>query len=199
MKKNLRGYAPININKLVMWVYDEDNETYGSPISFDGTVMSYKDSLSSSPTELYGCGCLIDIATVKNKGTLELGVSFDFRGENRKNIFGELFQNNANITTANDVAPIVAVAVMTTTSTGKVNLRKWFKAVFNPNDEEVKQVETSATFATAAITGTYFPDSDGRMRARMDHLDETTDKTLIEKWFADAEYIGEESADEETV
>lgn len=193
MGKNLKGYAPINISKLVMWVYDEDNETYGSPISFEGTAMSYKDSLSSSPAELYGDGILIDIATIKNKGTLEIGVSIDFRGENRKNIFGELFQNNANITTSNDIAPTVAVAVMTTTSTGKVNLRKWFKAVFNPNDEEVKQVETSATFATAAITGTYFPDGDGRMRARMDHLNKATDNVLIEKWFTDAEYVGEET------
>lgn len=193
MGKNLKGYAPINISKLVMWVYDEDNETYGSPISFEGTAMSYKDSLSSSPAELYGDGILIDIATIKNKGTLEIGVSIDFRGENRKNIFGELFQNNANITTSNDIAPTVAVAIMTTTSTGKVNLRKWFKAVFNPNDEEVKQVETSATFATAAITGTYFPDGDGRMRARMDHLNKATDNVLIEKWFTDAEYVGEET------
>lgn len=199
MNQNLRGYAPINVSKLVMWVYDEDKETYGSPISFDGTAMSYKDSLSSSSTELYGDGVLIDIAAVKNKGTLELGVSFDFRGENRKNIFGELFQNNVNITTSNDIAPTVAVAVMTTTTTGKVNLRKWLKAVFNPNDEEVKQVETSATFATAAITGTYFPDGEGRMRARIDHLNGVTDKELIEKWFTNAEYIGEESTDEGTV
>lgn len=194
MNENLRGYAPHNIKRLVMWVYDEDEETYGSPISFDGTVMSYKDSISSNSTDLYGCGDLIDIATVKNRGTLEIGVSFDFRGENRKNIFGEIFKNNVNITTSNDVTPIVAVAAMTTTSTGKINLRKWFKSIFNPNDENVQQIESSATFATATITGTYFPDGSGRMRARMDHLDATNDKELIEKWFTDATYIGEEAA-----
>lgn len=190
MANELRGLSPYNVQKLVMWKYDEEKSTYDAPISFEGTTMSYKDSISSNSTELYGDGNLIDIAAVKNKGTLEIGVSVDFRGENRKKIFGELFENSANITTSNDVIPIVAVALMTTTSTGKINLRKWFKTIFNPNDDEVKQIESSATFSTATITGTYFPDSDGKMRARIDHLDPVKDKDTISKWFTDATYIG---------
>lgn len=198
MYKNLRGYAPYNVKRLVMWVYDEDKDTYSTtPISLEGTAMSYKDDLSSSSTELYGDGALIDIAIVKNKGTLELGVSLDLRGEKRESVFGEVFKNNVNITTSNDVIPVVAVALMTTTSTGKVNLRKWFRAIFNPNNEEVKQIESSGTFSTATITGTYFPDDKGRMRARIDHLDAVTDKEIIEKWFTEAEYLSDTTAQEE--
>lgn len=184
--------APINVTKLVMWPYTEATDTYGTVFDFDKRFMTYTDNLGSNTTPLYGCGVQVDQATRIGKGTITYGVHA-FTKDERNKIFGETIDTNgAVVTTGKEVVPIVATAHSEELSNGKLNLYKYFKVQFAPNEISTQQVtDGSVTFSTTQIQGTYSRnESLNMMRAIYYNADPTDDASLINSWFTTATYIG---------
>ncbi len=190
---------PINVRKLTMWqMTDEENETYGDAHSYEGRLMSYRDSITSNSAKLYGDGELADVAQRVTEGSVEFGIH-ELIDEERQNIYGEVVVNGATVTSVNDNARYQCVAIMTERNDGKINLRKWFKVKFAQHEESVTQLsDGSATFSTPTLKGTYISNREGHFRAVLSGLDRTTDKDVIEKWFTQASYIGEKTTEEIT-
>lgn len=191
---NLKAKPPINVKRLTMWqMTDEENETYGEAHAYTGRLMSYRDSITSNSTKLYGDGELADVAQRVTEGTLEIGVH-ELSDEERTDVYGETVVNGATVTSVSDNAPYQCVAIMLERKDGTVNLKKWFKTTFAPHEENVTQLENNGvTYATPTLKGTYIPNKDGRFRAVLSGLDTTKDEAIIEKWFTQADYIGEET------
>ena len=199
-KIKVKAKPPINVEKLVIWsMTDEDNETYGEALDFDKRFMTYTDSIATNSVSLYGCGVAVDKATSLGEGSLSYGIHA-FTAEERVAIFGETknAEKDIVVTTGNEIIPYVATAHMTKKRDGKVNLYKYFKVQFPPNEDSVQQIsDGNITYSTLTINGTYVrSESQDAMRAIAYDVDPESSegKTLIEKWFSQADYIG---ADEE--
>ncbi len=140
-KVTVKARPPINVERLAMWpMTDEENETYGSVFDFDKRFMNFTDNITNSSTPLYGCGVVVDRATSIGEGSLSYGIHA-FTPDERVAIFGETKKSGgAVVTTGNEIIPYVAAAHMTKKRNGKVNLYKYFKVQFPPNEDSTQQI-----------------------------------------------------------
>ena len=194
-KVTVKAKPPINIERLAMWkMTDEDNETYGSVMDFDKRIMSFRDTLSTNSTALYGAGIVVDRATTINEGTLTYNVHA-LTADERNNVYGET-KNSANavITASDDIIPYVATAHATKKRDGKWNLYKYFKVQFQPNEESTEQItQGNMTYSTIVLNGTYMQSEvHEAMRAILFDVDPktTAGAATIANWFANPLYVG---------
>lgn len=186
--------APINVTRLAMWPYTEATDSYGEVFDFGKRFMTYTDSLASNSTPLFGCGVQVDQATKIGSGALTYGI-IAYTKDERNKIFGEtLDTNGAVVTTGKEIIPYVACAHSEEMTNGHLNLYKYFKVMFAPNEMTAQQVsDGSVTFSTTQMQGTYIrSETLDMMRAVYYDVDPTTTEgaTLINNWFTTATYIG---------
>lgn len=187
---NTTSTAPVNVKKLVIWSYGADESP--ALLDLEGRLMGYKDTLSSSSTNLNGDGKVTDVAYGVSGGALELDIH-ELTGDERVAVYGEKQVKGANVTTDNDNPPYVTVALIVENNDGTVNLHKWFKVKFTPNDENVVQIsDGKKTYSTISLKGTYIDDGKIGYRASRRRLNPTTDATVITQWTTKADYIGED-------
>lgn len=197
MAKNaLAGISPVNVERLVIWAYNETTQKYDAPIDISERLMSYKDSMSKNSTDLRGAGRIIETAYGTAKGSLELALAVDLIDDMRSKILGETFKNGVSITTVDDIVPNIVVALQTKGTGKTVNLRKWLNVTLTEGEDAAQQREDSPQYSTPTLSGTYIPNENGVFRARYDRIDPVANKTIVDKWFTDAEFIGEDSATE---
>lgn len=182
--------APVNVKRLTIFYKEEETE---KTLNLTGRLMAYKDTMSSNSEPLSGDGEVQDIAYGYSTGSLELDIH-ELTGAERAIMYGEKIKNGTNVTTANDNPPYVGVALLVERNDGTVNLHKWFKVKFTPNDESVTQISNGKkTFSTTSIKGIYINDANNSYRASRRQIDPTTEATTVENWFKTASYIGEGS------
>lgn len=191
---NTSAKAPINVTRLAMWPYYESTDTYGAAFDFDKRFMTYTDSLASNSTPLFGCGVQVDQVTKIGSGALTYGIHA-FTKTERNKMFGEtLDAGGAVVTTGEEVIPYVACAHSEELSNGHLNLYKYFKVKFAPNEMSAQQVsDGSVTFSTTQVQGAYIRNETlDMMRAIYYDVDPTTETgaAIIENWFSAATYIG---------
>ena len=194
-KVQVKAKPPINIERFAMWkMIDEDNETYGSVIDFDRRVMSFRDTLTTNSTPLYGTGVVVDRATAVNEGTLSYNIHA-MTADERVAAYGET-KNSANavITTSDDIIPYVATAHATRKRDGKWNLYKYLKVQFQPHEESTEQItQGNITYSTIVLNGTYMESEvHEMMRAILLDVDPKTaaGAATIENWFTNPTYVG---------
>ncbi len=195
-RNKLAGIAPVNVERLAIWAYDETTGKYGEPIDLSDRLMSYKDSLSKNSSDLRGAGLIIETAYGTAKGNLELALAVDLIDDMRSKILGETFENGVNLTTVNDVVPNVVVALQSRGAGKTVNLRKWLNVTLTEGEDAAQQREDTPQYSTPTLSGTYIPDENGNLRARYDKIDPVANKAIVNKWFTDADFIGEEQTEQ---
>lgn len=183
-----------NCKRLTMWkMTDEEAETYSSTaISFEKRLTTYSDSVGSNSTLLYGDGELLETVVTEGEGTLRLGIHH-ITDEERKDIYNEVDENGAVISTGDEYAPFMCVALMAVKRSGKVNLRKYFKVAFSKHEESVNQQENSGvSYSMPTLQGTYSKNTALGWKSARREVDPSTaeGKTIIENWFSQADYIG---------
>lgn len=187
---NTTSTAPVNVKKLVIWSYVNGEESTKT-LDLEGRLMGYKDTLSSNSTTLNGDGKVTDVAYGVSGGTLEIDIH-ELTDAERVAIYGEKQVKGANVTTDSDNPPYVAVALIVERNDGTVNLHKWFKVKFTPNDENVVQIsDGKKTYSTISLQGTYIDNGTVGYRASRRRLNPTTDTNIITQWTTNADYIGE--------
>lgn len=187
---NTTSTAPVNVKKLVIWSYENSAES-AKILDLEGRLMGYKDTLTSNSTNLNGDGKVTDVAYGVSGGTLELDIH-ELTDTERTAIYGEKQVKGANVTTDSDNPPYVAVALIVERNDGTVNLHKWFKVKFTPNDENVVQIsDGKKTYSTISLQGTYIDNGTVGYRASRRRLNPTTDANIITQWTTNADYIGE--------
>lgn len=187
---NTTSTAPVNVKKLVIWSY-ENGEESAKILDLEGRLMGYKDTLTSNSTNLNGDGKVTDVAYGVSGGTLELDIH-ELTDVERTAIYGEKQVKGANVTTDSDNPPYVAVALIVERNDGTVNLHKWFKVKFTPNDENVVQIsDGKKTYSTISLKGTYIDNGAVGYRASRRRLSPVTDVNIITQWTTKVDYIGE--------
>lgn len=185
-----KNTAPVNVKRMVVFYNDGETE---KTFDFSERIMTYKDTISSNSEPLCGGGEVRDIAYGMSSGNLELGI-FELTNEERKVLYGEKVVKGANVTTGAISPDYVGVAVLVERNDGTVNLHKWFKVKFAPNDEDVTQIsDGKKTFSTITLKGTYIKDGENGYRATQRQIDPTEKATVVSSWFSEREYIGEGS------
>lgn len=201
---NVKVKSEVNARNLVMWSLTEGQEgdTCETAVEFGERLKNFSDTLTSNSQSAAADGVVVETFTGIGTGTLTLGLS-DLIPDERKMMFGETVNThtdgNVIVTTGKEKIPCVRAALMTDRSDGKVNLYKFFKVKFAPGEKSVEQINESgqATFTTISISGTYFQchseKIDG-LKAEAKAVDPTSvgGKTFIQKWFSDADFIGDD-------
>lgn len=136
-------------------------------VSLDGAADAYEISFVAVPAQ-------------REAGVIKCQKSFSAGG--------------AVVTTGEEVIPYVACAHSEELSNGHLNLYKYFKVKFAPNEMTAQQVsDGSVTFSTTQVQGAYFRNETiDMMRAIYYDVDPTTETgaAIIENWFSAATYIG---------
>jgi hypothetical protein len=185
----------VNCNNLTFWkMEDEENETYGEANSLAGRMMAFTDTLTTNSTNLNGDGEIVDTAVGIAGGQLKIDIH-QLTDAERVLIYGETITNGSVVTTGNESTPAVCVAAAAPHNISNiVNLYKWFKVRFAPNEEGAEQIsEGKKSFKTITCNGSYSKNAAlGYMRAKVSAVDISTTegKALYDNWFTDAAYIG---------
>ena len=185
-----------NCKMLKMWkMTDEVNETYAASPTLDFTnrLTTYTDSQTTNSTPLYGDGEHLEDAVAIGEGSLSLGVHH-VADEERVDMYGEGTNGSgAAISTGKEIPPYFCVALAAEKRNGMLNLRKYFKTMFQPHEENVTQQESGGiTYSMPTLNGTYSKNSRLGMRAVRVEVDPNTADgyEFIQNWYANAEYIG---------
>ena len=185
-----------NCKMLKMWkMTDEVNETYAaSPtLDFANRLTTYTDSTTTNSTPLYGDGEHLEDAVAIGEGSLSIGVHH-VADEERVDMYGEgTNSSGAAISTGKEIPPYFCVALAAEKRNGMLNLRKYFKTMFQPHEENVTQQESGGiTYSMPTLNGTYSKNSRLGMRAVRVEVDPNTADgyEFIQNWYANAEYIG---------
>lgn len=198
-KATERRRSTINVARLTMWKQTSDTSdgtTYEeTPRTWENSTANVKYTPKMQTNEQYGDGIKVEAFVAKDGGEIDVTVNGFGPGDGAY-LFGETNKNGTEISGASDIVPNVCMAYYTKRTDGKLNLYKFPKVTFYPEGEDAKQQEGSnINFTTANLKGTYMPlistQNDCYKRYG---VDPDTDKELIEKWFAQADYYGEETA-----
>lgn len=194
-----RRRSTVNVMRLTMWLMTGDTSegtTYETtPRTWDNSLNNVKYTPRMQTNEQYGDGIRVENFIAKDGGDIDIGVNGFGPGDSAF-LFGETNKNGTEVSSADDIVPDVCTAYMTKRSDGKLNLYKFPKTKFMPEGEDSKQQEGSKIeYGTANLKGTYSPlISTGEDCYKRLGVDAKEDAALIEKWFAEANYYGEESA-----
>ncbi len=172
-KTDKRRRSTINVARLTMWKQTSDTS---EGTTFEDTAYTWDNSLNSvkytpkmQTNEQYGDGIKAEDFVAKDGGEIDITVNGFGTGD---------------------------TAYYTKRPDGKINLYKFPKTKFFPEGEDSKQQEgTTISYGTANLKGTYSPLISTREDSYKRYgVDPETDKTLIEKWFAQADYYGDDTA-----
>lgn len=186
-----------NCKRLVMWkMTDEENETYSTDVlDFTNRLTTYTDSVATNTTPLYGDGEDIEDAVSEGTGTLQLGIHH-LADEERVELYGETANSSgAIISTGDEIPPFFCVALAAEKRDGTLNLRKYFKTIFQKHEESVNQQESNGTsYSMPTLNGSYSKNKALGMKSVRVEVDPNTEEgaAFITKWYASATFIGEE-------
>lgn len=180
---------------------NEENECYGPWVDLTGRARSFTDTPAVNKAELYGDGELQETVYSTGTGSLTLALNY-LTDADRKYLFGENynhatqdeFYSNANPVKGNETPCPCTVSFMTecTPDGSVVNLYKYFAVTFQPNEENVAQIEgNSINYSTVQITGTYREHRGlGYVKAIARHVNANTQagQALIDQWFESANF-----------
>lgn len=185
-----------NCKWLKMWkMVNEETETYSATPTLDYTnrLTTYNDNTDTTSTPLYGDGEHIEDAVSIGEGNLSIGVHH-VADEERVDLYGEETNSDgAAISTGREIPPYFCVALAAEKRSGMLNLRKYFKTVFQPHEESVTQQENGGiNYSMPTLNGTYSKNSRLGMRAIRVEVDPNTadGQAFIQNWYANADYIG---------
>lgn len=193
-KKDTRPY--INCKRPTMWkMTDEKAGTYASSKTLDFTqrLTTYGDSVATNSTPLYGDGELVEVATSEGMGTLTLGLHH-ITDDERVPLYGEKNVGGTIVNTGDEIAPYFCVALMAVKRSGMVNLRKYFKVIFQKHEENVTQIENNGVqYSMVTLTGSYSKNTAIGMKSARREVNPTTPEgaAFIERWFTEADFIGD--------
>lgn len=199
-KTDNRRRSTINVARLTMFKMTSDTSegtTYEpSPYTWDNSTANVKYTPKMQTNDQYGDGIKVEAFVAKDGGEIDVTVN-GFNAGDGVYLFGEQDKNGTEISGADDIVPNVCVAYYTKRSDGKINLYKFPKVTFYPEGEDAKQQEGSTVnYGTANLKGTYMPLISTKEDCyKRREVDPKTDSALIEKWFSQADYYGEESSE----
>lgn len=187
----------VNCKNLKMWKYNEKTGEYSNTptLDFSDRMTTYTDSVTTNSTPLYGDGKHIEDATSEGPGSLSYGLHHITDAE-RIDLYGETKEGNTAVSTGSDIAPYFCVAHAAEKRNGMVNLRKYFKTIFQKHEESVtQQSDSGVTYSMPTLQGTYSTNTQlgakGMKAARLEVDPSTPEGAVIyNKWFTDATYIG---------
>lgn len=193
--------STINIMRLTVWpqVIDSDEKLeYGEPVSIAKVLMTAKDTPSSSTGTQEGDGQTVEYYSSITGGAIALGITA-INSADRVLFYGETIQNGTNVTNKNDSAGYIMVAYMSERADGLVNLKKFPKLRFSPQEEsESQKTKGGLTYSTNNLQGEYLPTlKNGDAKYVRYGVDPKTvdGKAIIESWVTDADFIGTEFAE----
>lgn len=196
--KDTRRRSTVNVARLTMWGMTQDTS---EGTTYEETAHTWENSLANvkytpkmQTNEQYGDGIKVEAFVAKDGGEIDITVN-GFSDGDGQFLFGEQTKKGSAVSGADDIVPNVCVAYYTKRTDGKINLYKFPKTTFYPEGEDSKQQEgTTVNYGTANLKGTYFPLISTREDSYKRYgVDPETDKELIEKWFSQADYYGEET------
>lgn len=189
------GKTNINVQEItIIPITDEDEGTYGTALDLTGRARSVTYTPNVKKAHLRGDGEVQETVFDTSDGTIALNVNYLTDAE-RQVILSETVQNGSNVIKGNEQPkPCVVIFKSLCTKDGSiVNLYKFFKVVFDPNEESVTQIEDGITYSTVQIKGTYTKNKHNKavMAARR-HIDTTVsaNSTIIDSWYSTPEYVG---------
>lgn len=194
-----RRRSTINVARLTMWKQTSDTSegtTYEeTPYTWENSTANVKYTPKMQTNEQYGDGIKVEAFVAKDGGEIDITVN-GFNAGDGAFLFGETTKGGTEISGADDIVPNVCVAYYTKRSDGKINLYKFPKTTFYPEGEDAKQQEGSTVnYGTANLKGTYMPLISTKEDCyKRREVDPKEDAELIEKWFTEADYYGEETA-----
>lgn len=188
----------VNCKWLHMWKYDEKTGEYSNTptLDFSDRLTTYTDNVTTNSTPLYGDGKHIEDATSEGPGSLSFGLHHITDAE-RIDLYGEEKVGKAAVSSGKDIAPYFCTAFAAEKRNGMMNLRKYFKTIYQKHEETVTQLSDSGvTYSMPTLQGTYSANTklgtNGRKVARLE-VDPSTEEgqAIIAAWFTDPTYIGE--------
>ena len=192
---NYAGKTNINVQEVtIIPITDEEKGTYGTALDLTGRARSVTYTPNVKEAKLYGDGEVQEQVFDSTDGAFALAVNYLTDAE-RQAIFNETAEKGSTIIkgTEQPVPCVVIFKTLCTKDGSIVNLYKFFKVTFSPNEETVTQIEDNITYSTTQISGTYTKNKHNQavMAARR-HVDTTATgtSTIVESWFSTAEYIG---------
>lgn len=197
-KKTERRRSTVNVARLTMWPLKTDTgegTTYGeTPHTWENSLASVKYTPKMQTNEQYGDGIKVEAFVAKDGGDIEININGFDTGDGEF-LFGETDRNGTEVSNAADIVPNICTAYFTKRTDGKINLYKFPKVTFYPEGEDAKQQEgTTISYGTANLKGTYMPlistQNDKYVRYG---VDPKIENGLIEKWFTEASYYGEDA------
>ena len=197
-KKTKRRRSTVNVARLTMWKMNDDTSegtTYEKdPYTWENSLASAKYVPKMQTNEQHGDGIKVEAFVAKDGGDIEININGFDTGDGAF-LFGETDNNGTEVSNAGDIVPNICAAYFTKRTDGKINLYKFPKVTFYPEGEDAQQQEgTTIKYGTANLKGTYMPlistQDDKYVRYG---VDPKTENALIEKWFTEASYYGEDA------
>lgn len=199
-----RRRSTINVARLTMWGMEEDTATgttyKENPHTWDNSLANVKYTPKMQTNEQHGDGIKVEAFVAKDGGDIDITVNGFDKGDGEF-LFGETNKGGTSVSGADDIVPNVCVAYYTKRTDGKLNLYKFPKVTFYPEGEDAKQQEgTTISYGTANLKGTYLPlISTSEDSYKRYGVDPVADKALIEKWFTEADYNGDDAEEQGNV
>lgn len=194
-----RAKSMINVKRLTFFPFiDEVANTYdeNNIVTLDRSTMSFNDSRGMNSDANFGDGVETDREYSIGDRVVEYRVQ-DLPSTVQGMLHGHTVTANGTvIRAAKDVPPYVGSAVMTELPGGHVNLYKFFKAKFPPSNTSVTQRTGSTTFSETTLSGAYIDNEKlEKDSAVLKDVDPSTTagSEIIERWFSEPEYYGEDS------
>ena len=188
----------VNCKNLKMWKYNEKTGEYSDEptLDFSDRMTTYTDDVTTNITPLYGDGKHIEDAASEGPGSLSFGLHHITDAE-RIDLYGEEKVGKAAVSSGKDIAPYFCTAFAAEKRNGMMNLRKYFKTIYQKHEETVTQLSDSGvSYSMPTLKGTYSTNTKlgakGRKVARLE-VDPSTEEgqAIIAAWFTDPTYIGE--------
>lgn len=195
----VKAKATIGLERLAMWkVLDETDEsiTYDTVKELVKRIMTASYSPSVSEAELNADNQTVDYVTESDGGELSIGVTA-LDSDERCLIYGETLENGTNIENKDNMSNYVCVAYMTNRSDRLVNLYKYPKVYFTPQQESSDTKKRgSLEFKTIDLKGTALSLlKDGNSRFVRYGVNPKSDegKAIITAWFTEGDYYKPDS------
>ena len=189
-------HSDLGIQRLAVWKLTSDSDTateYDMVKEINKAVMTITVTPAVTSAEQYAEDTTTEYFSQNIGGTIALEVT-DLTSEEESLIYGSQIVNRVLVSNKDDMSNYLCVAYQTKRSDGLVNLYKVLKAVFPKSAKTHNTIQkSSVTFSTVSLNGEYVPVfSTGDDRYQLKAVNPKTDTNIINKWFTEALYKGEE-------
>ncbi len=167
----------------------EEKLEYGDVITLQNTLITAKYTPKMNTASQYAGGIEVESYVAKNGGTLDI-TARALNSADEAALYGSKVDETTGVLVSNkdDIVPDNMVIYSTRRSDGKLNLYKFAKAKFTSQGESVQTIdENGITYQALSLQAGYKPTiNNGNDMYVVKGADPTTDKALIEEWFASA-------------